>query len=65
MNDLNDGIQRMFFKKAANPEVERLQALQRAELLRTLNIPVKLEHTAPTEVSENHVFQIKGTGMDI
>lgn len=54
----------MLFKTAAGHEVGRLQALQRARLLRTLNIPVKLEHMAPTEVCENDVFQIKTTGMD-
>lgn len=48
VNDLNDGIQSMFFKTADDHKAGRLQALPRAGLVRTQNIPVALEHRAPT-----------------
>lgn len=50
---------------SADHKVGRLQALWRAGLVRTQNIPVKLEHRAPTYISENDVFQIKNTCTDI
>ena len=48
VNDLNDGIQSMFFKTADDHKAGRLQALLRAGLVGIQNIPVELEHRAPT-----------------